>query len=115
MTDHDRLRELAQNATPGPWVARDCGDVCCQWVSPADAPDTDILVGRQDRAVHEFIAAANPATILALLTEIATAKADAWDEAATAAADSKDASAPYSAGRLRRANPYRGAPDDSRP
>lgn len=66
--DTKRLRELAEAATPGPWVAEDYNEgevytvdpfklVCKVWRHPQDQ-------------VAAFIAAANPQTVIALLDEV---------------------------------------------
>ncbi|MBD1602355.1 ead/Ea22-like family protein [Pseudomonas typographi] len=68
--DYAELKRLAEAATPGPWSAR-TDDLCYAVTAlgrfriivgsaPADDPEPDAL----------FIAAANPATILALIAEI---------------------------------------------
>jgi hypothetical protein len=70
MIDTTKLRELAQNATPGEWyvsapaehaVWKDIGD---RRYLIADTSD-----GFTDDNNSEYIAAANPATVLALLDE----------------------------------------------
>lgn len=80
----DELRRLAEAATPGPWIDSGCGDV------------EDLKKRRriaifyrpvQGQTLHQgfdgsmanasFIAAANPATILALLDELEAAQRDA--------------------------------------
>jgi hypothetical protein len=82
MTDHTELRRLAESATPGPWTALGTGvrggdhwyivadDEAIAYVSANDGSDE---AERQPRA--EFIAAANPSTVLALLDEIAALQA----------------------------------------
>ena len=84
MTDYDDLRAKAQAATPGPWWAVDNS----VWDAPTPPPpeSDDDAFGewcgwRREDVVHgyrsnveadvEFIAAANPAVVLALLDEIA--------------------------------------------
>lgn len=66
-----RLRALAERATPGPWEAE--GDykspdilACGQVVAVTIASDMKPPV---DKANAEFIAAANPSAVLALLDE----------------------------------------------
>lgn len=65
--DTTKLRELAQKATPGPWeqinhiVFTETGDL--EWVV-ANARSGNSIIDA------EYIAAANPATVLALLDEI---------------------------------------------
>lgn len=80
MTDHDELRRLAEAATPAyrlvqgecanPALAIDWydGEVVVFWPgSFNDRPDEDVLAWRMDA---EFIAAADPQTVLGLLDEI---------------------------------------------
>lgn len=79
MTDPDlaELRRLAEVATPGPWqasfdqseVASPCGDGSYDLVCAA------IANGATDPKNAAFIAAANPAAILALLDCVASAEA----------------------------------------
>ena len=82
----DKLRELALAATPGPWVRVDPPWGQSDWVvatsSPSGDPhggtsvcDCDMLIDRADTddRSHEnaaFIAAANPATVIAMIDEI---------------------------------------------
>lgn len=75
MIDTTKLRELAQNATPGEWyvsapaehaVWKDIGD---RRYLIADTSD-----GFTDDNNSEYIAAANPATVLALLDDLDSAK-----------------------------------------
>ena len=76
MSDHQHLRELAQKATPGPWELAGGNE----WLSPLG-----IDVGSEDESNFptlrsrdaEFIAAANPATILSLLDELRDVKKQA--------------------------------------
>ncbi|WP_328997096.1 ead/Ea22-like family protein [Pseudomonas aeruginosa] len=81
MTDHAELRRLAKAATPGPWVTdaqqngaifnieSESGDMCIAMSQENPAP-TRLEINEQRRANAEWIAAANPNTILALLDEI---------------------------------------------
>lgn len=81
MTDHAELRRLAKAATPGPWVTdaqkngaifnieSESGDMCIAMSQENPAP-TRLEINEQRRANAEWIAAANPKTILALLDEI---------------------------------------------
>lgn len=84
MTDHAELRRLAKAATPGEWrVQTGCswrrigtdngdGDVLRPCTHPHDGwPDIEAPVENL-----EYIAAANPKTILALLDEIDRLKAE---------------------------------------
>ena len=65
MTARERLRGLAQNATPGPWHQSELGySVRC-----ASGPVTNGSDRREDAA---FIVAASPDVVLAMLDEIAT-------------------------------------------
>ena len=65
--DTTKLRELSQNATPGPWeqinhiVFTETGDL--EWVV-ANARSGNSIIDA------EYIAAANPAAVLALLDEV---------------------------------------------
>lgn len=70
MNDYSKLQELAESATSGPWVSGGNWVSTSRGNSIADCPRGD----------EEFIAAANPATVLALLAEIKrlrTAEGDA--------------------------------------
>ncbi|MDV7782009.1 ead/Ea22-like family protein [Pseudomonas aeruginosa] len=81
MSDHAELRRLAKAATPGPRVTdaqqngaifnieSESGDMCIAMSQENPAP-TRLEINEQRRANAEFIAAANPKTILALLDEI---------------------------------------------
>ena len=82
MTDHKELRRLAEAATPGPWAMRQ-GSPSMNGenftIRRSDAPGIRISgfaygFGSGD---PEFIAAANPATILALLDEVESLRARA--------------------------------------
>lgn len=76
--DIERLRDLARRATPGPWHADPSPDrhhldaVNAEYQN--GAPDTICLVGRssldQQNADSEYMAAAHPAVILALLDRL---------------------------------------------
>ncbi|MBX5689011.1 ead/Ea22-like family protein [Pseudomonas aeruginosa] len=84
MTDHSELRRLAKAATPGPWRVQ----TGCSWRRiGTDHGDGDVLRpcthphdGWPDIAAPvenlEYIAAANPKAILALLDEIDRLKAE---------------------------------------
>lgn len=79
MTDHAKLRQLAENATQDTWSL--------QIEEVGDVHDADILIYAgpfefgggcdPEQTIHdaEFIAAANPVTVLALLDELRDAKA----------------------------------------
>lgn len=67
--DYQALREAAENATPGEWctddhygVIADAGLNANYYIASCSGPD--------NRSNKRFIAAANPATVLALLDEI---------------------------------------------
>lgn len=71
MNDHSELKRLAESATPGPW-AYDGSYVC-----PARTEDgtTYVELWRSIADCHQpentkFIAAANPAVVLALIAEV---------------------------------------------
>jgi hypothetical protein len=78
--DTTKLRELAQAARPGPWE-RDICQIDKMWlkgrlqecVTNQDA--IVMAVTAEDDATAEYIAAANPATVLALLDEIKNSRA----------------------------------------
>jgi hypothetical protein len=90
--DTTKLRELAQTARPGPWE-RDICQIDKMWlkgrlqecVTNQDA--IVMAVTAEDDATAEFIAAANPATVLALLDELEkrTLRADILEEMVTRA------------------------------
>jgi hypothetical protein len=73
--DLDRLEELAKSATPGPWVA-EVDDWNCSVILDDDQPGTAYIAERltqgksEGEADAEFIAALDPTTILALITEV---------------------------------------------
>ncbi|WP_324628478.1 ead/Ea22-like family protein [Pseudomonas aeruginosa] len=87
MTDHAELRRLAEVATPGPWVTdaqqngaifnieSESGDMCIAMSQENPAP-TRLEINEQRRANAEWIAAANPKAIIALLDEIDGLKAE---------------------------------------
>jgi hypothetical protein len=86
--DTTKLRELAQKATPGPWYISAPGEQAV-W---HDIKDRRYLIadtsnGFTDDGNAEFIAAANPATVLALLDELEkrTLRADILEEMVTRA------------------------------
>ena len=77
MTNPDELERLARAATPGPWIRSGCrrkmGDEDCIMVGPDGFLIAALPIGQpRDHAGAfndaAFIAAANPATILALLS-----------------------------------------------
>ncbi|NNA37473.1 hypothetical protein HBO97_23445 [Pseudomonas lundensis] len=78
MTDNTELKRLAEAATPGPWyqhggimqvLSHDCETVCETFEDDGECPDA------------QFIAAANPAAVLALIAENEqlAKTADCWD------------------------------------
>ena len=79
MTDTDTLRKLAEAATPGPW-RKDLGDGNeMRFVSVDDANGVPIVMMDDfleengwtlDQSSIDFIAAANPTAVIALLDEI---------------------------------------------
>lgn len=78
MSDHSELKRLAEAATPGPW-AYDGSYVC-----PARTEDgtTYVELWRSIADCHQpentkFIAAANPAAVLALIAEVEALRKDA--------------------------------------
>lgn len=90
--DKAQLRALAEAATPGPWFSvsrgqywgedegevRDVDDqdvVGAEFVKPIG--DVDTTRGQAWRRDTDFIAAANPATIIALLDEVEALRAEA--------------------------------------
>ena len=72
--DTKRLRELAEKATPGPWVVeetRESSTLRFQRPYPEyTAPDGRVLSLSMGHENAEFIAATDPQTVLALLDEI---------------------------------------------
>ncbi|HCF5141355.1 ead/Ea22-like family protein [Pseudomonas aeruginosa] len=85
--DTNKLKELAERATPGPWVVdaqqsgaifnieSESGDLCIA-MSQENPASTRLEMNEQRRVNAEFIAAANPQAILALLDEIDRLKAE---------------------------------------
>ena len=89
MTDYTKLRELAQAATDGPWVIEWAGDIehdedrglPVAILHPIDvARQVYIVDDENGNALNvsnaEFIAAANPTVVLALLDELRDAAED---------------------------------------
>ncbi|RUE98630.1 ead/Ea22-like family protein [Pseudomonas aeruginosa] len=87
LMDTNKLKELAERATPGPWVVdaqqsgaifnieSESGDLCIA-MSQENPASTRLEMNEQRRVNAEFIAAANPQAILALLDEIDRLKAE---------------------------------------
>ena len=75
--DHAELARLAEAATAGPWETYPEAFSPRSFVIPthhaSDDPAVGSVLSRQDAA---FIAAANPATVLALLSEIAALRGE---------------------------------------
>lgn len=67
MTDYSELKRLAEAATAGPWVSGGNWVSTVRGNSVADCPRGD----------EEFIAAANPAAVLALIAENEALRKDA--------------------------------------
>lgn len=76
MSNHSKLKQLAEAATPGPWDRSDGNEVSISYegdeaywswenAGPAQLHGT----GTQPLADADFIAAANPAAVLALIAE----------------------------------------------
>lgn len=81
MTDYDKLRELAENATPGPWeMVLPTENEASVYNSTSDEP----IAWEQDwhhagvfaRQDGEFIAAASPQAILNLLEDLRITRAE---------------------------------------
>lgn len=75
--DIERLVQAAQKATPGPWIYEIMPDTECYSVFPPDlsvGSVCDIYNNGADGDNAAYIAAANPATILSLLTELSAAR-----------------------------------------
>ena len=68
--DTTKMRELAQKATPGPWLLRatEWNLYLVQSGREGDGSIVDTAYSRRNDI--DYIAAANPATVLALLDEI---------------------------------------------
>ena len=73
--NHDKLRELAQNATPGPWWTDATCDVYAGHGSCEDLAVAYGAFGGKPRDA-EFIAAANPQAILNLLEDLRITRAE---------------------------------------
>lgn len=85
--DTNKLKELAERATPGPWVVdaqqsgaifnieSESGDLCIA-MSQENPASTRLEMNEQRRVNAEFIAAANPQAILGLIAEVERLRAD---------------------------------------
>ncbi|HFK5704786.1 TPA: ead/Ea22-like family protein [Enterobacter roggenkampii] len=76
--DKHALREAAEKATPGPWgIARNGKTITSNQSHPVAVVTEDfhrLLANGKTGGDAEFIAAANPATVLALLDELEAAE-----------------------------------------
>ncbi|MGY4663215.1 hypothetical protein ACVWZ9_004009 [Pseudomonas chlororaphis] len=82
MTDYTELKRLAEAATPGPWDRGDGNEVSVSfegdeayWMWESAGPAQLHGSGDQSVADADFIAAASPVAVLALIAEIETLKA----------------------------------------
>jgi hypothetical protein len=66
------LKELAEKATPGPWVWRSPGYLCNKYIEPGLVLDVNAEKVGIERSIEdaEFIAAANPQVVLQLIERI---------------------------------------------
>lgn len=90
MTDLTELRRLAEAAPPGEWRACGANDGQCTcglvWSVPLDIPIAttamadNLMEPAQAVAARDYIAAANPATVLTLLDRIETLEAQLEDK-----------------------------------
>lgn len=72
-TDYTKLRQLAEAATPGPWLnAVNVGTVLTERMQPIVSPETVTMPNNS-----AYIAAANPAVVLGLLDRIAELEGEA--------------------------------------
>ncbi|MEI0849994.1 ead/Ea22-like family protein [Pseudomonas aeruginosa] len=87
MTDTNKLKELAERATPGPWSAawEEGDDTAWSNLFPViQAGNGEVVIGNegfytdleQDKANATFCAAANPQAILGLIDEVERIKAE---------------------------------------
>lgn len=84
--DLDELERLARESTPGPWAYLDNGIVCYAGLAeehPGIVADTD------DTACGDYIAAASPDVLLALIARVRAAEAERDEARATVAALAK--------------------------
>ena len=104
MVDEQKLRQLAEAATPGPWVTGNTDPLL--FGSPRN-PGTEPIgfvygpsfaerseLGRKALSTSEYIATANPAAILSLLDELQSLRndRDSWaDQCSQRVADAVDA------------------------
>ncbi len=75
MTNKQALREAAEKATPGKWrrASTRFNGITAQSAYPLCGKE-DILANAAEKRDAEYIAAANPATVLALLDELEAAE-----------------------------------------
>ena len=66
MTPHDDLKKLAMEATPGPWEIGTAGNATVVHFDGSDVRGVGLFWSRHNEA---YVAAANPARILALIEE----------------------------------------------
>ena len=82
-TEIDRLRTLAVAATPGPWIPAgpSYGDAFPRYfncvVVESESDDSPDICNDVEHGDADYIAAANPATLIALLDALEAAQADA--------------------------------------
>lgn len=87
MTDYTKLRELATKATPGPWTVQNGAIIRHFYPLPVAAVIADVSdpAHPSAKADAEYIAAASPDGVIALLDEIERLRS-LWDTDPTAAA-----------------------------
>ena len=79
----DRLRALAEKATPGPWGTQECSNGGAIWVRGNDYRDQRLQVVPEEDAT--YIAACDPQTVLAILDALAAERKARLAAAAEAA------------------------------
>lgn len=80
MTDLNKLRELAEVATQGPWYCDECDPAdghALAWIGKWFIETAHRMPYADQQADASFIAAANPAAIIALLDRLEAAERDA--------------------------------------
>lgn len=73
--DLDELERLAKAATPGPWIFVNVGYTFSQSAQYSIEPSPGVSVWEHNRKDADYIAAANPATVLALIARVRKAEA----------------------------------------